>query len=357
VPACHHYCTIFDRRYVARALALYRSLERSDPDFVLRAVCMDATSRQLLERLALPRCRTVPIEHIEDWDPELRAVRPTRTSWEYCWTATPAVCRYFLQTEPQLEHLTYLDADLYIWSSPAPLFQELGDDSILLIPHRTSPDTENAVGIYNVGWLTFRNDPRAITALQWWRERCLDWCYDRVEPQRFGDQKYLDDWPTRFDGVRVSALPTAGLAPWNETRHQTTPNPQPGPPLIDNQPLIYFHHTGLRVERASWLPRFLARSTDELEIHEGRVTISYAFLSQRSVAVITELVWRPYIAALTEAIADLAAIVSLEAIVEPPRHRLLLRQLLRRRLPVLASAYRRLPVGLRHRLWRSLASP
>ena len=311
---------------MARALALYRSLERSDPDFVLRAVCMDTTSRELLRRLALPRCRTVPIEQIEDRDPELRAVRASRTSWEYCWTATPAVCRYFLETEPELELLTYLDADLYIWSSPQPLFDELGDRSVLLIPHRS--ETEHALGVYNVGWLTFRNDALGLAAVRWWRERCLEWCYDRVEPGRYGDQKYLDDWPVRFEGVRVSALAAAGVAPWNESRHRVSPSPGGGPPLVDGTPLIYFHHTGIHAQRATGISRLLARRTgsperghppveiwrlppgsgDDLELVEGSVRVIYAFSTGRSVSAVRQLVWHPYMASLTAAIGELAAV-------------------------------------------------
>src|SRR3954471_21415357 len=52
VPGRHEYCTLFDSNYLPRALAMYRSLERCDDDFLLRALCMDEESRDLLQRLS-----------------------------------------------------------------------------------------------------------------------------------------------------------------------------------------------------------------------------------------------------------------------------------------------------------------
>jgi hypothetical protein len=350
VPAGHDYCTVFDRRYAARALAMYRSLERWDPGFVLRAVCMDSASSDVARRLALPNLRITPIEEIEHADGALGAVRAGRTIGEYCWTAKPAVCRYFMETEPDLELLTYFDADLFFWSSPAPLFAELGNDSILLIPHRTLSETEQTVGVYTGGWVTFRNDARGQAAVRWWRERCLEWCYDRVEPGRFADQKYLDDWPTRFEGVRVSALAAAGLGPWNETRHQVSPAPDGGPLLVDGAPLIFFYHSGIHAHRVTRISRLLDRRTGEPELVEDRgVSVEYTFSHARSVPAVRDLVWRPYMASLTTAIGELAAAQPPVAEwLDAPRYQLLVRHFLRRRIPGLAATYRRLPFGLRH---------
>jgi hypothetical protein len=55
---------------------------------------------------------------------------------------------------------------------------------------------------------------------RWWEDRCIEWCYARHEDGKFGDQKYLDDWPLRFESdVHVMTDKELLLAPWNATRY------------------------------------------------------------------------------------------------------------------------------------------
>jgi hypothetical protein len=61
----------------------------------------------------------------------------------------------------------------------------------------------------------FDNSGKSLKVLNWWRERCLEWCYNRIEDGKFGDQKYLDDWTNRFDCVWELQNLGGGLAPWN----------------------------------------------------------------------------------------------------------------------------------------------
>jgi hypothetical protein len=98
----------------------------------------------------------------------------------------------------------------------------MGNASISITPHRYSPqyDFSAVSGIYCVQWLTFKKDARALTALHWWRQKCLEWCYAYYEDGKFGDQKYLDDWPTRFEGVCVLEHLGCGVAPWNMQQYE-----------------------------------------------------------------------------------------------------------------------------------------
>ena|SRR5581483_1751538 len=239
-----HYCTLFDRNYLLRGLALYRSLERHARPFVLHILCMDDAVHDLLGRMALPNVQL--IRRVDFEDPELLEVKPTRTVAEYCWTCTPSLPLYVLEHHPDLELITYLDADLFLFSSPEPIFDEFGNGSILIIEHRFAPRFAHFTvnGKYNVEWLTFRRDANGLAALRWWREKCIDWCFYRLEEDRMGDQKYLDSWPSRFQGVHVLQHVGAGVAPWNFSNYRI--GEQDAHPTIDAAPLIFYHFHGFR---------------------------------------------------------------------------------------------------------------
>ncbi|MBI2061769.1 MAG: glycosyl transferase [Nitrospirae bacterium] len=241
-----HFCTYFDHRYLARALALHQSLKRVCPPFQLWTLCMDTPSFDLLSKYAPPEIRPIALDTLERSHPELLEVKKSRSPVEYYFTCSPFLPYYILSTEPEVDLLTYLDADLFFYSDPAPLFEEMGKGSIGIIGHRFPPHLKGleAYGIYNVGWLSFRKDERALECLRWWSARCMEWCYDRPEPNRFADQKYLDDWPSRFDGVVVLQHKGANVAPWNVGGSNL--NMDGTAPLVDGDPLLFFHFHGLK---------------------------------------------------------------------------------------------------------------
>lgn len=174
-------------------------------------------------------------------DEELRKIKPSRTVAEYCWTCTPSLPLYILKRKPSLDMITYLDADLFFYSDPAPVYEELGDKSILIIEHRF-PDYLKHLeinGIYNVQMIAIRNNEWGLECLRWWRERCNEWCYYRLEDGKLGDQKYLDDWPSRFQGVHVLQHKGAGVALWNVIRYKIIE--QWGQTFVDDVPLIFYH--------------------------------------------------------------------------------------------------------------------
>jgi hypothetical protein len=214
----HHvkinFCTLFDSHYFSRGIAMYESLARSCDNFHLFVFAFDDACLQTLISLQFPHMTVISLAEFED--DELLRVKPGRTIAEYCWTCTSSTILYVLE-QFHVDQCTYLDADLFFFSSPTILFEEMGRRSILITEHRYTPKYDKAKksGTYCVQFISFRNDTNGLKALRWWRERCLEWCFARLEDGKFGDQLYLEDWPTRFEGVHVLKHLGGGLAPWN----------------------------------------------------------------------------------------------------------------------------------------------
>ncbi len=239
------FCTYFDRNYLTRGLALHRSLRENCPDFRLWVLCMDDETYRVLNELDLPEVEPIALQDFENGDALLLAAKPSRSRVEYYFTCTPSLPLYILNHWPAVDLITYLDADLFFFSDPVPLFDEIGDHSIAIIAHRFPLRLRylEMHGIYNVGWLTFRRDEQGLSCLQAWRDQCIEWCFDRVEEVRFGDQKYLDDWPQRYTNAVVLQHTGANLAPWNVANYQI--HGQPGRLWVDDQPLIFYHFQDL----------------------------------------------------------------------------------------------------------------
>lgn len=243
-----YYCTLFDKNYLTRGLALHDSLLCHCQRFQLWILCMDEVTYDILAKLNLDNVSLIKLSDFED--KKLLAVKSTRTSGEYCWTCTPSLPLYVFKHFPQVDMISYLDADLYFYSSPEPIFEELGKNSIMVIPHRFSVnrvEKEKKAGIYNVSMLTFRRDKSGLDCLSWWRERCLEWCYNRQEGNKLGDQKYLEQFPKLFEGVHLLKHIGANVAPWNI--HQYQVSRRDGAVYVNDVPLIFYHFLGLKIHR------------------------------------------------------------------------------------------------------------
>jgi hypothetical protein len=224
---------------------MYQSLLKHDNNFYLWIICFDDLAYELLHELKLSNVSLVSLTQFED--SELLAIKSKRTRQEYCWTCTPSTILYVLNNAPYVDAVTYLDADLMFFSSPEPIFTEAGQASIILTEHRYMPEFDNSLlyGIYNVQFMMFRRDKEGLKAINWWRDRCLEWCYLRLEDGKFGDQKYLDDWLDRFQGVHVLQNIGAGLAPWNATQYSI--HQLDNIIYVNDVPVIFYHFHYLKL--------------------------------------------------------------------------------------------------------------
>lgn len=216
-----HFVTLFDSNFLPMGMCLHASLMEHGQPFHLWILCMDERVEAQLRQLDLPCISLIQLREVEST--ALLEVKKTRTIGEYCWTLTPFTPQFVLDRDKNVERVTYLDADLFFFDAPRILLQEFEKSGkhVLITEHAYSPgyDQSSTSGRFCVQFMTFRRTDGGYKVMRWWQERCIEWCFNRVEDGKFGDQKYLDDWEERFfDEVHVLNQVEKALAPWNASR-------------------------------------------------------------------------------------------------------------------------------------------
>ena len=234
----YNFVTLFDSLFLPQAVALYRSLERHCQQFTLWAITMDKEAQEVLGRLELQHLKIIPLVDIETEG--LLGVKQSRTRGEYCWTVTPFAPAAVFDSDPTIDCVTYLDADLWFTKSPSHLIDPFlsGDASVMITEHAYAPwrDLTTTSGRFCVQFISYRR-VGSSEVVEWWQDRCIEWCFARVEGGRFGDQKYLDDWPERFGQLIQIAHPNSACqGPWNCER-------------FPYSEAVFYHFHGLRLAK------------------------------------------------------------------------------------------------------------
>jgi len=247
----NHYCTYFDSGFLIQGLTLSQSLLQHDFSATLWILSLNDEAGDILRSIGDPRLRIVSLSELEQWDSNLTATKPRRTTIEYYFTLTPCWPRWLLKRHPEIDRVMYVDADTFFFATPRRIWEAFDRSmaSVLITAHRFPPFLRRLEiwGRYNVGVQVFRNDARGMAVLEDWRERCLEWCHDilDVKSGRFADQKYLDAWPEQFGSlVHVLDDPGVNLAPWNWAGHAMEVTGSGV--TIDGVPLTLYHFAKFR---------------------------------------------------------------------------------------------------------------
>ena len=277
-----HYVTLFDNNFLPLGLCLHGSLQHHGGAFVLWVLCMDEAVERNLRALALPNVRLIPLAEAETTS--LRSVKDSRTRAEYCWTITPFTADFVFARDASVMRVTYIDADLFFFAPPTPLFAEFeasGKD-VLITEHAYAPQYDNTLlsGRFCVQFVTLRRTQAAAEVLHWWQARCIEWCYARCEDGKYGDQKYLDQWPVLFgNSVHIFSDPDQTLAPWNADYRIGLGLKHPRP--------VFYHFHGLRVV-----------APHRIKLFSGHRIVAARFLYEEYVAAMHETAARLQAAAI-----------------------------------------------------------
>lgn len=263
-----HYVTLFDSFFLPQGLALHMSMERHAVPYRLWILCVDDQVFHVLNALKLANVKLMRLSELET--DELRRVKENRTVGEYCWTLTPFAPRFVFEADSSVSRVTYLDADMWFRKNPKPIFHEFEQSGkcVLITDHAYAPEYDQSAtsGQFCVQFVTFCRET-GERVRSWWEARCIEWCYSRLEAGKFGDQKYLDDWPERFsDEVHILQQQQFMLAPWNVTRFPYGSS-------------ILFHFHGLRIGNKIYvvdfyhLPNVVVKNIYEKYIYDIQVSI------------------------------------------------------------------------------------
>jgi len=239
-------CTLFDHRYLDKGLSLHASLLQQGYPFNLWILCMDSDSYHALSRLKLENVTLVTVEDLERHDQDVSRARSNRSLVEFYFTIKSFLCLYILDSHPYVDLITYLDADLYFFGSPAVIIEEMTGYSIGITPHRFPVHLKQSeqYGLFNAGFISIRRDETGTSCLRWWRNSCFTWCHDYVSEGRFADQRYLDNILDIFPNVKSIRNKGINAAPWNISQYRCS---RKGDIIkIDDDVLTLYHFHGIR---------------------------------------------------------------------------------------------------------------
>lgn len=239
------FCTYTDENFIPRALALWSSIEDHHKDFAFYVCLMTKKAVEVSKEIQLKNINFFSVNDLENQLPILKKIKTQRSKIEYYFTCTPVLIDYLLQKH-NLPYLEYVDADMFFFRNSEKIIKKIKNFSVGITPHRfaRTQKVHHIYGKFNVGWLFFRNNKDGLKCLRWWRQKCLRWCFDRVEKNKYADQKYLDYFSRVCKRIKILSLPGFNEAPWNIVPEQikkinTTV-------FLGKYPLILYHFSGLQ---------------------------------------------------------------------------------------------------------------
>lgn len=251
--ARHVACTIASNNYLAHATVLARSFLARHPDAHFVLCLADEPDPSLTYPDTLdPRIHVLPAR-------ALRIRQFPAMAFQYTVVEFNTAVKPFL-----LEHLLwhrgyaaalYLDPDILVTGSLAPLYDTLSRGDMVVTPHILSPYEDGhhpsipdllRAGVYNLGFIGVPARPPARAFLRWWQARLRRDCVVAPADGIFVDQRWVDMLPAFHDGVHIERDPGYNVAYWN--LHERRVGVRAGAFTCNDQPLRFFHFSGAQFD-------------------------------------------------------------------------------------------------------------
>lgn len=144
----------------------------------------------------------------------------------------------------------YLDPDILVYGSLAPVLADLAAHPIVLTPHYTTPQagalagSDEAMmrfGSFNLGFYAVTGEEQALGFLNWWSDRCLRLGFFETQFGLSTDQKWVSIAPCFFKDLYVSFNLGYNAAFWNAHERTLAKDGQGRWQVNGEFPLVFFH--------------------------------------------------------------------------------------------------------------------
>jgi hypothetical protein len=243
------FCTIVTRSHFKYAVALATSLQRYHPTLKLCVLILD--SGDDWKDPAWPPIDLFQLHEIEV--PDIEAMKIYFNAFELSNCLKPFFIAHLLRKG--IQKVVYLDADILAVNEFDYLFEMLEKYAIVLSPHWLRPELAQRsdvsvrqvvdLGIYNGGMWGIRYD--AMPALTWLMQFLPKFGFDDRQHGMFVDQKMLPLVAQLFSSqFGCIEHPGYNVGYWNLHEREITRIGNKY--LVNDQPAIFFHLSGFRVE-------------------------------------------------------------------------------------------------------------
>jgi glycosyltransferase involved in cell wall biosynthesis len=256
-------CTIIAKNYLAQARCLAESFYAQHPDGRMFVLLIDQP-----DDCFEPDDEPFTVVLI----PELAIPRFTQMAFRYSvLELSTAVKPFFIEylfDHAHLDHLIYLDPDIYCYRPLTPLLNALQTHMLVLTPHLLESIDDQyrpneldilRVGVYNLGCIGLARSPNLRAFLRWWQRRLERECVVDLSRGLFVDQGWMDLAPSLFDGVAIVRDPSCNVAYWNLVQRHVTAGADGW--MVNGQPLTFYHFSGLTIEDIEQISRHQNRYT------------------------------------------------------------------------------------------------
>ena len=151
------------------------------------------------------------------------------------------------------QRVLYIDPDIVLYRPLAEAIAPLGEQAdIVFTPHLLAPATDDQhpgeldirrSGTYNLGFCALNNSDNTRRFLGWWQQKLRRECIIAHDRGIFVDQSWMDLVPGLFPRTFILRHPGYNVAYWNLAQRQLSRDDTGI--LVNGQPLVFFHYSGL----------------------------------------------------------------------------------------------------------------